>query len=161
MRAVYPGSFDPITKGHLDIIDRASKIADDVIIGVLVNSNKNPLFTSSQRVEMIRECTAQYPNVHVEAFDGLTINFCRKHSANVIIRGLRAVTDFESEMQIAQTNHVLQPAVETLFFTTSLQYAYLSSTIAKEVSKYGSDVSSMVPPNVVARMKEKFGMENN
>ena len=155
-RAIYPGSFDPVTRGHLDIIGRAARVMDEVIIGVLANSAKTPLFTVEERVEMLRECTAQWPNVQVETFDGLTVEFARKMKADVMVRGLRAVTDFEYEMQIAQTNHIVEPNIDTMFFTTSLQYAYLSSTTAKEVACYGSDVSSFVTPNVARRMEEKF-----
>ena len=154
--AVYPGSFDPVTKGHLDIIKRAAKINDHLIVAVLINSAKHPLFTVEERVEMLRECTAQWPNVQVETFDGLTVEFARKMKADVMVRGLRAVTDFEYEMQIAQTNHIVEPNIDTMLFTTSLQYAYLSSIIAKEVACYGSDVSSFVTPNVARRMEEKF-----
>lgn len=155
-RAIYPGSFDPVTLGHLDIIERAARVLDELIIGVLVNNAKTPLFTIEERVEMLRECTKQYPNVSVATFDGMTVDFARSVGATVMIRGLRAVTDFEVEMQIAQTNHIVEPAIDTMFFTTSLQYAYLSSTIVKEVAYYGSDVSKFVTPNVAARLREKY-----
>ena len=157
-RAIYPGSFDPVTLGHLDIIGRAAGVLDELIIGVLVNNAKKPLFTTEERVEMLRECTKQYPNVTVETFDGMTVEFARKKGASVMIRGLRAVTDFEVEMQIAQTNHILEPSIETMFLTTSLQYAYLSSTIVKEVAYYNADVSRFVTPNVEARLKEKYAV---
>lgn len=154
--AIYPGSFDPVTRGHLDIIARASKAVDKLIIGVLINSAKNPLFTIEERAALIRECVKEYSNVEVQTFGGLTVDFARQNNAGIIIRGLRAVTDFEIEMQIAQTNHVICPEVDTMFFTTSLEYAYLSSTIAKEVASYGQDVSRFVPDVVAQAMKEKL-----
>ena len=155
MKAIYPGSFDPVTYGHLDIIERASKVVDELIIGVLVNSAKNPLFTREERVKLIEETTKHIPNVTVKTFEGLTIDFAKQNGANLIIRGLRAVTDFETEMQIAQTNHSIEPEVDTMFFTTSLEYAFLSSTIVKEVAHYGSDVSKMVPPEVADALRAK------
>jgi len=156
IKAIYPGSFDPVTYGHLDIIRRASKVVDELIIGVLVNKTKKPLFTMDERLELLRETTKEFSNVRVETFEGLTIDFARKNDAKLIIRGLRAVTDFESEMQIAQTNHSIEPEVDTMFFTTSLEYAFLSSTIAKEVAYYGSDVSKLVPPVVAEAFRNKF-----
>lgn len=155
-KAIYPGSFDPVTYGHLDIIHRASKVVDELIIGVLVNNKKQPLFTMDERMAMLRETTQEYDNVTVKTFEGLTIDFARKNDAKLIIRGLRAVTDFESEMQIAQTNHSVDPEIDTMFFTTSLEYAFLSSTIAKEVAFYGSDVSKLVPPVVAEAFRKKY-----
>ena len=155
-RAIYPGSFDPVTFGHLDVIKRASKVVDELIIGVLINNNKKPTFTMEERVQMIEEAVKDLPNVSVATFAGLTVEFARENEANVIIRGLRAVTDFESEMQIAQTNHSIEPEVDTMFFTTSLEYAFLSSTIVKEVAHYGGDVSSFVPANVAQKLSEKL-----
>lgn len=128
-RAIYPGSFDPVTFGHLDIIERSAKIFDEVIIGVLNNSAKNALFTVEERVAMIEDLVRQYPNVTVDSFDGLLVDYAKKKEAAVIIRGLRAVTDFEYEIQIAQTNKVEYPELETIFLTTGLQYSYLSSTL--------------------------------
>ena len=154
--AIYPGSFDPVTRGHLDIIQRSAKVVDKLIIGVLINRAKTPLFTIEERVDLIRECVKDLPNVEVKSFTGLTVDFARDNGATVIIRGLRAVTDFESEMQIAQTNHIIDPHVDTMFFTTSLQYAYLSSTMAKEVASYGSDVSHFVNPYVAECLRKKF-----
>ena len=156
MKAIYPGSFDPVTYGHLDIIERASKVVDELIIGVLVNSAKKPLFTREERVRLIEEATKDIPNVTVKTFEGLTVNFAKENDAKLIIRGLRAVTDFETEMQIAQTNHSIEPEIDTMFFTTSLEYAFLSSTIAKEVAGYGSDVSKLVPDVVAKAFNEKF-----
>lgn len=157
VRAVYPGSFDPVTLGHLDVIRRAACVVDELIIGVLINRNKNPLFTTEERVGMLKECVKDLPNVTVETFDGLTVDFTKSHGAKIIIRGLRAVTDFETEMQIAQTNRIADPSIDTMFFTTSLQYAYLSSTIVKEMAYYGSDVSKFVPEHVAAKLYEKYG----
>lgn len=155
-KAVYPGSFDPVTFGHLDIIERASRVVDEVIVAVLVNSSKNPLFTIEERVDMLRQVTKQFSNVRIETFQGLTVDFARKIGANIMVRGLRAVSDFESEMQIAQTNHSLNPEIDTVFFTTSLEYAFLSSTIVREVASYGSDVSNMVPDAVAEKLRERF-----
>lgn len=155
-KAVYPGSFDPVTFGHLDIIERASRVVDEVIVAVLVNSSKNPLFTIEERVGMLQQVTEHFSNVRIETFQGLTVDFARKVGANIMVRGLRAVSDFESEMQIAQTNHSLNPETDTVFFTTSLEYAFLSSTIVREVASYGSDVSNMVPDAVAKKLRERF-----
>lgn len=130
-RAIYPGSFDPLTLGHLDMIKRSAKIVDELVIGVLNNSAKNSLFSLDERVSMIKEMTESMPNVTVASFDGLLVDYMKEINATIIVRGLRAVTDFEYELQIAQTNHVENPEVETIFLTTSLQYSYLSSTIVK------------------------------
>lgn len=156
IKAIYPGSFDPVTYGHLDIIRRASKVVDELIIGVLVNKTKKPLFTMEERMELLRETTRDFSNVSVKTFEGLTIDFAKENGAKLIIRGLRAVTDFESEMQIAQTNHSIEPEIDTMFFTTSLEYAFLSSTIAKEVAFYGSNVSKLVPPVVEKAFRNKY-----
>ena len=156
VKAVYPGSFDPVTYGHVDIIRRAAKIVDELIIGVLVNSEKNPMFSMEERCSMISEAVGDIPNVKVEVFEGLTVNFAKKHGASVIVRGLRAVTDFENEMQLAQTNHSIDSDIDTLFLTTSLEYAFLSSTIVKEIAYYGSDIDKLVPENVAAKLKQKF-----
>ena len=158
-KAVYPGSFDPVTFGHLDIIERASRVVDEVIVAVLVNSSKNPLFTIEERVSMLQQVTEHFSNVRIETFQGLTVDFARKIGANIMVRGLRAVSDFESEMQIAQTNHSLNPEIDTVFFTTSLEYAFLSATIVREVASYGSDVSNMVPDAVAKKLRERFGGE--
>ena len=127
-RAIYPGSFDPLTLGHLDMIERSAKIVDELVIGVLNNSAKNSLFSLDERVSMIKEMTESMPNVTVASFDGLLVDYMKEINATIIVRGLRAVTDFEYELQIAQTNHVENPEVETIFLTTSLQYSYLSSS---------------------------------
>ncbi|MCI6497580.1 MAG: pantetheine-phosphate adenylyltransferase [Lachnospiraceae bacterium] len=160
-RAIYPGSFDPVTLGHLDIIERSSRVVDELIIGVLINNKKNPTFTMEERLEMIREATKELKNVKALSFEGLTVDFARQNDANLIIRGLRAVTDFESEMQIAQTNHSIMSQIDTMFFTTSLEYAFLSSTIVKEVAFYGGDISGFVPPNVEKMLKSKYAGAHN
>ena len=146
--ALYPGTFDPVTLGHLDIIKRAAGVADKLIIGVLPNSAKHPWFTVEERMELIRKVTADIPNVYVESFDGLTVDFGKSIGASVIVRGLRAITDFEYELQIAQINHKLNPDIDTIFFTTSVEYSYVSSSIAKEVALYGGDISGLVPSGI-------------
>ncbi|MCM1244048.1 MAG: pantetheine-phosphate adenylyltransferase [Roseburia sp.] len=156
IKAVYPGSFDPVTYGHLDIIERAARVVDEVIVAVLINSSKKPLFTLEERVGMLKKSAEAFSNVKIETFQGLTVDFARSAGAKVMIRGLRAVSDFESEMQIAQTNHSLDPEIDTMFFTTSLEYAFLSSTIVREVASYGSDVSKMVPEHVGEMLRRKY-----
>ncbi|MGI6007133.1 MAG: pantetheine-phosphate adenylyltransferase [Ruminococcus sp.] len=154
--AVYPGTFDPVTNGHLDVITRAAKLFDIVIVGVLTNSAKSPLFSVEERVNILTEVTRSIPNIKVKAFSGLSIEFARENRANVIVRGLRAITDFDYELQMAQTNRVLAPDVDTMFLTTSLEYAYLSSTTVKEVAFFGGDITKFVPPYVVGRIHEKL-----
>ena len=156
VKAIYPGSFDPVTYGHIDIIERAAQVFDELIIGVSVNSVKKPMFTMEERKDMLVEVTKHIGNVSVIAFEGLTVDMARKLGAGVIIRGLRAVTDFEDEMQIAQTNHFIEPGIETMFMSTGLDYAFLSSTVVKELSRYGSDVSKLVPDYVREKLAEKF-----
>lgn len=158
-RAIYPGSFDPVTNGHMDIIRRSANIVDELYVGVLNNSAKNSLFSASERVSMLEEMTADLANVHIVSFDGLLVDFARKIQATIIIRGLRAVTDFEYELQIAQTNHVEYEEIETIFLTTSLQYSYLSSTIVKEFAAYGGDISHFVPSQLIDRIYQKYGIE--
>ena len=155
-RAIYPGSFDPLTLGHLDMIERSAKIVDELVIGVLNNSAKNSLFSLDELVSMIKEMTESMPNVTVASFDGLLVDYMKEINATIIVRGLRAVTDFEYELQIAQTNHVENPEVETIFLTTSLQYSYLSSTIVKEFASYGGDISKFVPARFIDRIYEKY-----
>ena len=135
--AVYPGSFDPVTLGHLDIIERTAQIMDRVVVGALINRKKTPLFSVEERVNMLKSVTAHLPNVEVKAFDGLTIDFARENGAKAIVRGLRAITDFEYELQLAQTNRVMAPEIDTLFLTTGLKYSYLSSSMVKEIAAYG------------------------
>lgn len=153
---IYPGSFDPITLGHLDIITRSSKVVDKLIIGVLNNSAKKALFTPDERVDMIKRVTEEIPNVEVESFSGLLVDYAKMKNVNVIVRGLRAITDFEYELQIAQANHKANPEIDTIFFTTNVEYSYVSSSIAKEFASYGSDVSQIVPPLVIEKLNEKF-----
>ncbi len=158
-RAVYPGSFDPVTNGHLDIIERASAVVDELIVGVLNNNEKRPLFSAEERVNMLKDVTRDIPNVQVKAFSGLSVDFCRECNASFIIRGLRAVTDFEYELQMAQTNRTLDKGVDTLFFTTELNYAYISSTIVKEVASYGGDISAFVPPQICERIYTRISRQ--
>ena len=155
-KAIYPGSFDPLTLGHLDIIERSARIVDELVVGVLNNSAKNSLFSLDERVSMIKEMTDSMPNVTVTSFNGLLVDYMREIDAKIIVRGLRAVTDFEYELQIAQTNHVENPEVETIFLTTSLQYSYLSSTIVKEFASYGGDLSKFVPARFIDRIYDKY-----
>lgn len=154
--AVVPGSFDPITYGHLDIIKRASKIFDKIYVVVLDNSNKKSLFTVEERMEMIRTSTEQMDNVIVDCYDGLLVDYVGNVNATVIVRGLRAVTDFEYEMQIASVNRVLAEEIETFFVMTQNKYSFLSSSIVKEVARYGRDTSELVPNHVTVFLKEKY-----
>lgn len=156
VRAIYPGSFDPVTYGHLDIIKRAASLFDEVVVGVLNNSAKSPLFSVEERVNILEKATKDIPNVEVKPFEGLSVNFARENHAQVIIRGLRAVTDFEYELQMAQTNRVLAQDIDTVFMTTSLEYAYLSSTIMKEVASFGGDLSKFAPPEIIEAVKQKM-----
>ena len=155
-KAIYPGSFDPITFGHLDIIERSVHLFDEIIVAVLNNSQKNSLFSASERVTMIQELTSKYTNVKVCSFEGLLINFAKEMQANIIIRGLRAVTDFEYELQIAQTNHVENANLETVFLTTSLHYSYLSSSVVREFASYGGDISKFVPKEIIPLIEAKY-----
>lgn len=157
-KAIYPGSFDPLTLGHIDMIERSAKIVDELVVGVLNNSAKNSLFSLEERVSMIKEMTEHLPNVTVASFDGLLVDYMKEIDATIIIRGLRAVTDFEYELQIAQTNHVENPEVETIFLTTSLQYSYLSSTIVKEFASYGGDITKFVPKQFIDRIYAKYNI---
>ena len=157
--AVYPGSFDPVTLGHLDIRERSAHMMDHLIVGVLQNNSKTPLFSVEERVKMLEDVTSYLPNVEVRAFGGLLVDFVHQCQADVIVRGLRAITDFEYELQMAQTNHKLEPSVETVFLTTSLEYSYLSSTIVKEVAFYHGDISKFVPDVVRERIREKMNQK--
>jgi pantetheine-phosphate adenylyltransferase len=155
--ALYPGSFDPITFGHLDVIERAAGVFDRLVVGVLVNPKKTPLLPLSERIESIREAVSEAlgplaSRVEVADFDGLTVDFAQKLGAGFIVRGLRAVSDFESELQMAHTNRKLAPEVDTIFFMTALEHAYLSSSLVKEIAGFGGDVSRMVPAAVVRRL---------
>lgn len=153
---IYPGSFDPVTLGHLDIIKRSAKMVDKLVIGVLNNSKKTPVFSVEERKRMLEKVTKDIPNVEVEAFQGLLVDFVKEQNATVIFRGLRAVSDFEYELQMAQLNRNLSPEVDTLFLATSVAYAYLSSSSVREVAKYHGDISSMVPAELLEEIKEKF-----
>ncbi|MBE5926971.1 MAG: pantetheine-phosphate adenylyltransferase [Lachnospiraceae bacterium] len=157
--AIYPGSFDPVTKGHLDIIERSSKMVDKLIVGVLNNGSKNPLFTARERVEMLNEVTKNFNNVKVEAFSGLLVDFAKETNASIIIRGLRAITDFEYELQMAQTNRILKNDIDTVFLTTSLEYSYLSSSTVKEVARCNGDISKFLPEYIAKKVYDKFKKE--
>jgi len=155
--AVFPGSFDPMTMAHLDVGRRAAALFDRLVIGVLHNPKKAPLFSVEERVAMIRESVAEFSdNVTVEAFDGLTVEFARRQEAGFIVRGLRAVSDFEAELQMAHTNRRLQRGVDTIFLMSALEFGYLSSTLAKEVAQFGGDVGEMVPPPVRSALEARF-----
>ena len=155
--AVFPGSFDPMTMAHLDVARRAAALFDRLVIGVLHNPKKAPLFTVEERVAMIREAVAEFgDNVVVEAFDGLTVEFAKRQEAGFIVRGLRAVSDFEAELQMAHTNRRLRPGVDTIFLMSALEFGYLSSTLAKEVAQFGGDVGEMVPPPVRSALEARF-----
>lgn len=161
IRAIYPGSFDPVTLGHLDIIKRSAEKMDELIIGVLNNNQKNPMFTVEERVEMLLELTKDYPNVKVEAFTGLSAEFVKRKEANVIIRGLRAISDFDYELQMAQTNRILYPGADTMFLTTSLEYAYLSSTTVKEVAYFNGDITGFVPALIIDKVYNRVQENKN
>ena len=156
MKALYPGSFDPLTLGHLDLIERASHLFDGLVVAVLQNPSKNPCFSVEQRLEQIRKATAHLPAVEVAAFDGLTVDFARATGAGVILRGLRAMSDFEFELQIAHTNKSLAPQLETLFMATATAHSFLSSSVVKEVARFGGPVAHMVPPGVAKDLARLF-----
>ena len=155
-RGIYPGSFDPVTLGHLDIIKRAANLVDELYVPVIRNKMKKPLFSTSERIHLLNKVTEDIKNVKVESFDGLTVDYADQKNANVIFRGLRAVTDFEYELQIAQTNHQLNPKVDTVFLITNVEYEYLSSSIVREIASYGGNIEDFVPENIVEKIKEKF-----
>ena len=157
--AVYPGSFDPITLGHLDVITRGAKVFDKVIVGVLVNSDKNGLFDLEERVELIKSVTSDLKNVEVVSFNGLLIDFMKQCEANVILKGLRALSDFEYEFQLALMNNKLEPEIETLFMMTSAQYSYLSSSAVKQVAKFGGNLDGLVPSEIIPIVREKINMK--
>jgi pantetheine-phosphate adenylyltransferase, bacterial len=155
---IYPGSFDPVTLGHLDIIERSSRLVDKLIIGVLKNSTKKALFSTEERVELLQRVTREIPNVTIESYQGLLVDFAHERKANVIVRGLRAITDFEYELQLAQTNHKLNPEVDTMFLTTSVEYAYLSSSIVREIASYRGEIGQFVPQEIVQAIYDKFNI---
>lgn len=154
--AIYPGSFDPTTFGHIDIIERASKIFDHLVVGVLNNQSKKPLFTVDERVSMLKTVTKDLPNVEITSFSGLLVDFAMAYDSHVVVRGLRAITDFEYELQMSQTNHILAPELDTVFLTTDLKYSYLSSTTVREVAGFHGDISAFVPELVEREMRKKF-----
>jgi pantetheine-phosphate adenylyltransferase len=154
--AVYPGSFDPITNGHLDVIDRGRKLFDRLIVAILRNPQKVPLFSIEEREAMIREVIKDFPNVEVAVFDGLLVKFAREQGCRVIVRGLRAISDYEYETQIALVNRKMAPEIETIFLPTSAEYSYLNSTVVKELARFGGCVGELVPPVVEKKLWEKF-----
>ncbi len=160
--AVYPGSFDPVTLGHLDIVKRASMMFDKVIVTVMNNSAKSSLFSVDERVKMIKEAVSEFKNVEVDSYDGLLIDYCKEKNIHIVVRGLRAITDFEYELQIAQTNRELSHNnVDTVFLTTNLRYSYLSSSTVKEIASYGGEVSGMVSENVYKALELKYNKHLN
>jgi len=156
LTAIYPGSFDPVTNGHLDVIGRASRLADRLVVGVLLNSNKNPLFPIEERVEMTREAVKNYSNIEVTSFDGLLVEFAERESAQIIVRGIRAISDYEFELQMALMNRRLKPNLETVFLMASEQYSFVSSRIIKEVARLGGDIGGLVPPSVESHLRARF-----
>ena len=152
--AVCPGSFDPITYGHLDIIERASSLYDEVVVAVMINHSKKSLFTVEERIALIEDVCRKFPNVRVDSWHGLLVDFCKKNEIPAIVKGLRAVSDFEYELQMSQMNHQLA-GVETVFISTSPQYSYLSSSLVKEIATYGGDVSAYVPSSVLTQLLKK------
>jgi pantetheine-phosphate adenylyltransferase len=155
-RALCPGSFDPVTNGHIDIISRAANLYDEVVVAVFVNQSKSSLFSVDDRRDMLTEVTADYPNVTIDTFEGLVVDYCRTHGIPVIVKGLRAVSDFDYELQMAQMNRGLA-GVDTLFMPTNPEYSFLASSLVKEIAKWGGDVDSLVPPNVLKRLQERTG----
>lgn len=158
-KAIYPGSFDPVTLGHLDIIERAAKLYDTLVVGVLDNNSKSPLFSAEERVNMLREVTKHLDNVKVISYSGLLVDAARENNINVIVRGLRAITDFEYELQMAQTNRILNREVDTMFLTASVEYSYLSSSTVKEVAYFDGDISKFVPESVIDKVYRKIEMK--
>jgi pantetheine-phosphate adenylyltransferase len=154
-RVVCPGSFDPITYGHLDIVERASSIFDEVVIAVMVNKTKQTLFTVEERIEMTKEVTKKFPNVRVDSWSGLLVDYCKKNDISIIVKGLRAVTDFDYELQMSQINLQLQ-GVETLFLSTAPAHSFLSSSLVKEIASHGGDVSSYIPAELLERLKDRL-----
>jgi pantetheine-phosphate adenylyltransferase len=155
--AVFPGSFDPMTNAHLDVARRAATLFDRLVVGVLNNPRKSPLFSVDERIAQIQEAVAEFgANVEVAGFDGLTVEFARRHEAGFIVRGLRAVSDFEAELQMAHTNRKLQPGVDTVFLMSALDFGYLSSSLAKEVAQFGGEIAGMVPEPVATALRRRF-----
>lgn len=154
-KVVCPGSFDPVTNGHLDIIERSSHLFDEVVVAVLVNESKQGLFTMDERIEMLHEATDHLDNITIDTFEGLLVDYCKEHGISGIVKGLRAVSDFDYELQMAQMNNRLT-GVDTIFIPTSPEYSFLASSLVKEVAKWGGDVAGLVPPNVLARLRQTF-----
>jgi pantetheine-phosphate adenylyltransferase len=157
--AIYPGTFDPITNGHLDLIQRGLKIFDRILVAVAKNPAKKPLFTAEERLEMLRGTLQDNPAISIDTFDGLLMDYCKQQNARVVLRGLRAVTDFEYEFQMAMMNRRLEPEVETVFLMTGLRWVFLSSSILKEAAIHGGNIADMVPEIVYHKLREKFGLE--
>jgi pantetheine-phosphate adenylyltransferase len=154
--AVYPGSFDPLTNGHLDLIERGSRLFNHLIVAILNNTHKQPLFTAPERIEMLREATAQLSNVEIDSFDGLLVDYAGRRNANAILRGIRAISDYENELPMAHLNRRMRPGTETIFLTASAEFSFLSSRMVKEVITLGGDVSKFVPDAVERRLRAKF-----
>ena len=161
MIAIYPGSFDPVTLGHLDIIERSAKLFDHVIVAVLSNPSKKPLFTVKQRIEQIEYCTQNISNVEVDSFQGLTVEYAKLRQAGVLLRGLRVLSDFEKELQMAHTNKTLACDLETVFLATSKEYSFLSSSVVKEIAQFGGEIKHLVPENVAKDMYKKYFNKSN
>jgi pantetheine-phosphate adenylyltransferase len=157
MIAIYPGSFDPITLGHIDIIERGAKLFERVIVAVLSNPSKQPLFTVEKRIEQITQCTKHINNVKVDSFVGLTVDYAKLHNAGVLLRGLRVLSDFEKELQMAHTNKTLNQEIETVFLATTKEYGFLSSSIVKEIAQFGGAIGHLVSQEIVEDMKQKYG----
>ena len=157
-KAIYPGSFDPVTFGHIDIIQRAAQMVDELTVSILSNKVKSPLFSVEERVNMLKEVTKEIPNVKIDSFSGLLIDYAKSLNATIVVRGLRAITDFEYELQFAQTTRKLAPKIDTIFLFTSLEYAYLSSTTVKEVASFGGDILEFVPPAIAKEIYKKYGI---
>lgn len=153
--AIYPGTFDPITNGHIDIIERASGLFEKVIVTVAVNADKSPMFSKEERMEMIKECVKKFPNIEVEYFDGLLVRFAKEKNASVIIRGLRAISDFDYEFQICQANRKLEPGINTIFLMPNEKYTYLNSSLIRELASYDANIKEFIPENVLKKLKEK------
>lgn len=159
--AMYPGSFDPVTRGHLDIIKRSSRMFDKVIVAVLINSAKSPLFTVEERVAMLREACRDIPNVEIDSFNGLTVSFAKQKGATVMVRGLRAVTDFENEFMMAMINHKLNDQLDTMFLMAEQKYLYLSSSTVKELGRYGADLTDFLPEQIIPDFSERIQLRRN
>ncbi|MEZ5354853.1 MAG: pantetheine-phosphate adenylyltransferase [Bryobacteraceae bacterium] len=153
--AIYPGSFDPITNGHVDLIHRSAALFERVIVAILRNESKQPLFSAGERIDMLREAVSGYPNVEVDSFDGLLVHYARARGAKVIVRGIRAISDYEYELQMAHMNRKLEPEIDMVFLMANEKYSFISSRLVKEVYRLGGDISGLVPPAVEARLREK------